>query len=107
MILYGELGRYPIDLIVESRMIGFWQRIVNGKSAKISNKLYSILLSMHKSGLFHSKWLMTVKNTLPDNGFEHIWDSHSNIPLNISKNELQIEKYLSILPSDLYCFLLF
>ena len=132
VILYGELGRYPIDLIVKSRMIGFWQRIVNSKSDKISNKLYSILLSMHKRGLFHSKWLMTVKNTLYDNGFEHIWDSHSNIPLNISKkiklkliekykeswkeiiyvtpkclnyrifkHELQIEKYFSILPSDL------
>ena len=55
VILYGELGRYPIDLIVKSRMIGFWQTTVNGKSDKISNKLYSILLSMHKRGLFHSK----------------------------------------------------
>ena len=95
VILYGELGRYPIDLIVKSRMIGFWQSIVNSRSDKISNMLYSILLSMHKRGLFHSKLLMTVKNTLYDNGFEHIWDSHSNIPLNISKKiKLKlIEKY--------------
>ena len=42
VILYGELGRYPIDLIVKSRMNGFWQRTVNGKSDKVSNKLYSI-----------------------------------------------------------------
>ena len=54
-----------------------------------------ILLSIHKRGLFHSKWLMTVTNTLSDNGFEHIWDSHSNIPLNNSKEiKLKlIEKY--------------
>ena len=66
-------------------MAVFLQRIVNGKSDKISNKLYSILLSMHKRGLFYSKWLMTIKNTLSDNEFEHISDNHSNIPLTIAK----------------------
>ena len=39
VMLYGEMGRYPIDLKVKSRMIVFWQRIVNGRSDKISNKL--------------------------------------------------------------------
>lgn len=84
-----------MDLIVKSRMIGFWQRIVNGESDKISYKLYSILLSMHKRGLFHSKWLMSIKDTLSDNGFEHLWDNQSNIPLTISKKikSKLIEKY--------------
>jgi hypothetical protein len=27
-ILYGELGRYPIDMFIKCRMIAFWQRIV-------------------------------------------------------------------------------
>ena len=42
-ILYGELGRYPISIAVKSRMIGFWQKLINGKSDKISYKLYKIL----------------------------------------------------------------
>ena len=35
IILYGELGRCPIDIFVKARMIGFWQRVINGKQDKI------------------------------------------------------------------------
>ena len=45
-ILYGELGRYHISIQIKSRMIGFWQRIVNGKQDKIAQILYKILLAM-------------------------------------------------------------
>ena len=55
IILYGDLGRYPLDIFVKARMIGFWQRILNGKLDKIAFKLYKILLSMHERDLFHSK----------------------------------------------------
>ena len=34
IMLYGELGRYPVDVIVKSRMIGFWQWLINGKAEK-------------------------------------------------------------------------
>ena len=39
LILYDELGRYPINIVIKSRMVGFWQRLVNGKPDKISSKL--------------------------------------------------------------------
>ena len=51
VILYDELGSNRFNSQIQNDW--FWQRIVNGKSDKISNKLYSILLSMHKRGLFH------------------------------------------------------
>ena len=57
-MLYGELGRFPIYVLIKSRMIGFWQRIVKGKQDKILSKLYYILLEMHNRDFFHSKWLL-------------------------------------------------
>ena len=27
-VLYGELGRYPADILIKSRMIGFWKRLI-------------------------------------------------------------------------------
>ena len=51
VILYGKLGRYPINIVVKLRMIGLWQRIVNSKP-KILSK---ILLAMYEKNFFHSK----------------------------------------------------
>ena len=86
LILYGELGRHPVSIDIKARMIGFWQRIVNGKPDKISSKLYSILLSMHNRDLFHSKWLMYIKNILNDSGLVFNWLNQANVPINISKS---------------------
>ena len=86
MVLYGELGRHPLSVSIKSRMIGFWQRMVNGKQDKISNKLYSILLGMHKRGFFHSKWIMYIKCILTESGNEHVWLNQADVPSNISKS---------------------
>ena len=69
LILYGELGRHPVSIDIKARMIGFWQRLINGKHDTISRKLYSILLSMQTRDLIHSKWLMYIKYILNDSGF--------------------------------------
>ena len=38
-MLYGELGRTPLKLIINQRIIGFWARIVKGKQTNISQLL--------------------------------------------------------------------
>ena len=86
IILYGELRRYPIDIFVKARMIGFWQRIINGKQDKIAFKLYKILFSMHERNLFPSKWLLIIENCLNVTGFSNVWQSQENVPLNIAKS---------------------
>ena len=83
-MLYGELGRFPISVLIKSRMIGFWQCIVKGKQDKISNKLYHILLEMHNRDLFHFKWLLYIKSILNDCGKDYFWLNQNEIPTNIS-----------------------
>ena len=73
VIIYGELSRYPIDIAVKSTMIGFWQRIINGKRDNFSDKLYKILLVMHHRDFFHSKWLLSIKNVLHECDKEQVW----------------------------------
>ena len=86
IILYGELGRYPIDIFVKARMIGFWQRNIIGKQDKLAFKLYKMLLSMHERDLFHSKWSLTVQNCLNVTGFSNAWQSQEDFPLIIAKS---------------------
>ena len=60
-MVYGELGRTPLDIVIKARMVGFWQRIVSGKKEKNSFTFYSILYQLHVRGFFHSKWLLQIK----------------------------------------------
>ena len=54
-ILYGELERYPADILIKSRMVGFWKRLVCGKQDKISCKLYNLMYKMHTGNVYFSK----------------------------------------------------
>ena len=56
-IVYGELGRVPMSVHINARMVGFWARIVNGKKEKISKTLYDILYQLDLCDVYHSKWL--------------------------------------------------
>ena len=33
---YGELGRYPLSVIIKDRMISFWSRLVSSDNTKMS-----------------------------------------------------------------------
>ena len=43
VMLFGELGRAPLDVTVKYRMVLFWARLVNGKQTKISALLYILV----------------------------------------------------------------
>ena len=80
-ILYGELGRYPADILIKSRMIGFWKILVCGKRDKISCILYNLMYKMHTRNFYFSKWLDCVLDTLNNCGFSEYW-IHQNVPDN-------------------------
>ena len=45
-ILYGELGRFPIEVFVKSRMTGMWKRLICGNQNKISAVLYKLFYTI-------------------------------------------------------------
>ena len=92
-MVYGELGRIPLNILIKARMNGFWQRIMCGKREKISYALYSILYQLSERGIHHSKWLLEIKNTLYDCNYNLMWDEQAVLKSDcISKN---IKKCLS------------
>ena len=68
-------------------MVGFWQRIINGKHDKIAYRLYKILLLMHQRDLFHPRWLLCIKECLISSGLNDMWNSQdtAHVPQSISK----------------------
>ena len=52
IILYGELGRYSIDISFKARMIVFLAKNINGKQDKIAFKLYKIYFQCMKGASY-------------------------------------------------------
>ena len=38
-MVYGELGRYPIEIAIKTRMINYWSRLINGGARWLSGRV--------------------------------------------------------------------
>ena len=73
-MLFGEFGRYPLEIVIKSRMVGFWNRIISGKQTKLSYICYKKLT---ETPHLNSKWVAKVKQILDDCGMSEIWTAQS------------------------------
>ena len=55
-MVYGELGRFPINIDVKVRMVGYWAKVIDRSKNKLSNTMYNILSN------FNTPWLTYIKN---------------------------------------------
>jgi hypothetical protein len=57
-MLYGELGRYPLNVTVKLKILSFWSRLIDGKQSKLSSLIYRLLyLKTHVLSINHL-WLI-------------------------------------------------
>ena len=73
IMIYGEFGRFPLEIQVKTRMIKFWAKILTGKNTKISYKMYELLLYLHNKDIYSCKWILCIQNILQDVGLNYIW----------------------------------
>ena len=78
-MVYGEVGRVPLQNIIDKRMLNFWHRTVYSKESKLSNTVYRVLLKLHFDDIYHSGWLLKIKSILDNTGFSYVWQSQSVI----------------------------
>ena len=79
VMIYGELGRYPIDIEIKSKMLGYWQRILRSKENKLTHVLYNILLKLYNENIYKSPWLSCIHATLNNCGLNNVWLMQENI----------------------------
>ena len=66
----AELGRYPLRITINARMIGFWYRLIHGKNTKLSLMLYQCL----RHSRARSQWLTYIENIFVTIGRPDIWE---------------------------------
>jgi hypothetical protein len=42
-MIYGELGRYPMDIDIKVRIISYWARLLTGKQSNLSFYIYKCM----------------------------------------------------------------
>ena len=69
-MIYGELGRYPIEITIKTKMINYWSRLTNCKHSKLVFILYQ---KMRASEEKQFKWLSKMKQILDESGRSDLW----------------------------------
>ena len=72
-MVYGELGRTSLDILIKSRMVSYWAHLVTGEESKLSYKSYKVMLDLYTSGEYCSPWIKCIHQTLVELGLNNIW----------------------------------
>ena len=81
-MIYGELGRYPLEIYIKSRIISFWAKLLSGKELKLSKIMYNLCYCMSIKNVEHFTWLDNVKKILNECGFAYIWNTQTFVDPN-------------------------
>ena len=71
-MVYGELGRYPLELRVKLTMVFSWTKLVQREN-KVSSNLYTFMLQIHQSGNHDFKWISCVMSMFDNIGLSYIF----------------------------------
>ena len=81
---YGELGRTSIDIIIKTRMISFWNRLIMNNN-KLSSILYRVMVSLSSTHQCNFKWINYIKSIFDNIGLSYIWANQLPYPPEVIK----------------------
>jgi hypothetical protein len=106
VMVYGELGRYPLSLCIKVRMVCFWHKLVNDNSSKLSSTMYKLLYKRYSNNTNVSKWLLFTKNILDNVGLGNVWldqgQSVSKEWLKLKLKQVLLDQYIQKWESDVH-----
>jgi hypothetical protein len=72
-MIYGELGRFPIEIDIKIRMVSFWARLLLGKETKLSYLSYKRLYTLSIEENVHFVWIKYLKELFDKTDYSSIW----------------------------------
>ena len=92
-MVFGEIGKYPIDVYIKNRIMNFWFRLVSDDSNKLSTIVYKCLYAMYKKGSHESLYIKNIRNILIDIGLPYLWDTQDVSHLSKTKFSKYVNQY--------------
>lgn len=72
-MIYGETGRYPLEINAKIRMLNFWSRLLINDD-KLSGKLYKLMIKLHKENMYPFKWASFIQSIFDNLGLSYIFE---------------------------------
>ena len=72
IMLYGELGRFPLDITIKKRIISYWYKLINNQTL-LSSTMYHVIQNDFSVNNTFYQWLRNVKRILDECGLSYIW----------------------------------
>ena len=72
VMIFGELGRYPLSKTIKCRMLNFWLSLLHG-DRKLSTVLYGVIFHLTQLNETQNKWLLHIENILNALGLTELW----------------------------------
>ena len=83
-MIYGELGRFPIEIVIKLRMVNYWNSLLDSNN-KLSNILYKLIFKLHENNQIDFKWINYVKTIFDDIGLSFMWNDQIYVKKEILK----------------------
>ena len=71
--IYGELGRYPLNVNCKLRIIRYWLKTIMGKHNTLVYNMYQSTYRHCENGISLNGWTATIKSLLFSLGLNFVW----------------------------------
>ena len=92
-IVYGELGRFPLEIRVKQRMISYWCKLVNG--SKLSSSLYRLMYKLKCGSQYNFKWISFIESILNNTGMGYIFASQTGLCEKNYLNQILSDQFIT------------
>ena len=75
-MVYGETGRFPLEITVKIRMLSYWCKLVSGQCSKLASKMYGVLVERHRNNSLNITWITFMEQLFNDTGFSETFRNH-------------------------------
>ena len=72
-LVYGEVGRFPIQINESVCCIRYWLKLTRMDEHRLPLRAYKMLLNLDQRG--KTNWVTNVRKTLCVNGFSYVWEN--------------------------------
>ena len=77
-MVYGEVGRLPLQVTVDKYMVNYWLRLLNKDETTIAHIMYKTVFNLFTRDEYKAQWLCRVKTILDNCGLSYMWvDQHT------------------------------